>query len=70
MRHLYHRNVVLLFEVISDPAEDDIFMIMEVSRTWNEENKRREEEDEEDEGYNSLPYTIQPLSSFPPIFKY
>lgn len=30
MRHLYHRNVVLLFEVISDPAEDTIFMVMEV----------------------------------------
>jgi hypothetical protein len=30
MRHLYHRNVVLLFEVISDPSEDTIFMIMEV----------------------------------------
>lgn len=31
MRHLYHRNVVLLFEVIDDPVEDSIFMIMEVS---------------------------------------
>ena len=31
MRHLYHRNVVLLFEVIIDPAEDNIFMAMEVS---------------------------------------
>lgn len=30
MRHLYHRNVVLLFEVIDDPVEDSIFMIMEV----------------------------------------
>lgn len=30
MRHLYHRNVVLLFEVISDPSEDTIFMVMEV----------------------------------------
>jgi serine/threonine protein kinase len=32
MRHLYHRNVVLLFEVINDPSEDSIFMIMEVGR--------------------------------------
>ncbi len=30
MRHLYHRNIVLLFEVISDPTEDTIFMVMEV----------------------------------------
>ena len=32
MRNLYHRNVVLLFEVINDPSEDSIFMVMEVRR--------------------------------------
>jgi calcium/calmodulin-dependent protein kinase kinase 2 len=31
MRHLYHRNVVLLFEVIDDPDEDCLYMILEVS---------------------------------------
>ena len=30
MKHLYHRYVVLLFEVINDPAEDNIYIIEEV----------------------------------------
>jgi hypothetical protein len=30
LRHLYHRNVVLLFEVLDDPVDDHIFLVMEV----------------------------------------
>lgn len=30
LRHLYHRNVVLLFEVMDDPVDDHIFLVMEV----------------------------------------
>ncbi|EWM27250.1 ser thr kinase [Nannochloropsis gaditana] len=45
MRHLYHRNVVLLFEVINDPSEDSIFMIMEyleggISMDYDKKTKR------------------------------
>ncbi|ETW07498.1 CAMKK protein kinase, variant [Aphanomyces invadans] len=29
MRTLYHRNIVLLFEVINDPASDKIYLILE-----------------------------------------
>ncbi|RQM13061.1 hypothetical protein B5M09_008386, partial [Aphanomyces astaci] len=29
MRTLYHRNIVLLFEVINDPGSDKIYLILE-----------------------------------------
>jgi hypothetical protein len=30
MRHLFHRHVCLLFEVLDDPANDNIYLVMEV----------------------------------------
>ena len=45
MRHLWHRNVVLLFEVMDDPTADSIGLVMEYcsggcSMAYNEEEQR------------------------------
>ncbi|OQR92600.1 ser/thr kinase [Thraustotheca clavata] len=40
---LYHRNIVLLFEVINDPSNDKIWMVLELMQgpcmLWNSEDK-------------------------------
>ena len=45
MRHLWHRNIILLFEVIDDPTADDIGLVLEFctggrSMEYDEEEHR------------------------------